>query len=72
MSHSLRVWLNLGVAVTPGSACSSQYDFCNAMRAELQYAAPLAEGKPGRSDLDKPAVWAGRNSIRDKLPMKYS
>ena len=38
------------------------------MRTEFQYTAALAEGKR-RSDLDKSAMWAGRNSTRDKLPV---
>ncbi len=38
------------------------------MRTEVQYTAPLAEGER-RSDLDKRAMWSGRNSTRDKLPV---
>lgn len=42
---SFRLLLNLRVAVTPGSALSGQFNLCNVMRTEVQYPAPLAEGK---------------------------
>ncbi len=65
---SFRLLLNLRVAVTPGTALSSQSNLCNVMRTEVQHTAPLAEGER-RSDLDKRAMWSGRNSTRDKLPV---
>lgn len=65
---SFRLLLNLRVAVTPGSALSRQSNLCNVMRTKFQYTAPLAEGER-RSDLDKRAMWSGRNSTRDKLPV---
>ncbi len=64
---SFRLLPNVRVTVTPGSAFSSQSDLSNAMRTETQYATPLAKGKLRRSDLDKPAMWTGRNSTGEKL-----